>query len=80
MSYMGKNGAIVGGEILFEGRDMRAMSQENYDRSAAPRSRWSTRSHGIAQSVDEDCEQLAEVAVFTIGVPRHEGARPRRKC
>jgi len=28
MNYMGKNGAIVGGEILFEGRDMRAMTQE----------------------------------------------------
>lgn len=28
MNYMGKNGRIVDGEILFEGRDMRAMSQE----------------------------------------------------
>ena len=28
MQYMGKNGAIVGGEILFEGRDMRTMSEE----------------------------------------------------
>jgi len=28
MNYMGKNGAIVGGEILFEGRDMRTMTQE----------------------------------------------------
>ncbi|PLX38557.1 MAG: ABC transporter ATP-binding protein [Hyphomicrobiales bacterium] len=28
MQYMGKNGAIVSGEILFEGRDMRTMSQE----------------------------------------------------
>ena len=28
MQYMGKNGAIVGGEILFEGRDMRTMDEE----------------------------------------------------
>ena len=28
MNYMGRNGAIVGGEILFGGRDMRTMSEE----------------------------------------------------
>src|SRR5690606_7774461 len=28
MQYMGKNGAITGGEILFQGRDMRTMSEE----------------------------------------------------
>ncbi len=28
MNYMGKNGGITGGEILFEGRDMRTMSAE----------------------------------------------------
>ena len=28
MNYMGKNGGITNGEILFEGRDMRTMSQE----------------------------------------------------
>jgi peptide/nickel transport system ATP-binding protein len=28
MNFMGKNGGIVGGEILFEGRDMRTMTQE----------------------------------------------------
>src|SRR6516162_6956225 len=28
MNFMGKNGGIVGGEILFEGRDMRTMAQE----------------------------------------------------
>ena len=28
MQYMGKNGAIVGGEILFEGRDLRTRSEE----------------------------------------------------
>ncbi|MEL6374999.1 MAG: ABC transporter ATP-binding protein [Pseudomonadota bacterium] len=28
MNYMGQNGAIVGGEILFQGRDMTTMSQE----------------------------------------------------
>src|ERR1700742_1655007 len=28
MQYMGSNGKIVSGEILFEGRDMRTMSEE----------------------------------------------------
>src|SRR5215471_13865716 len=28
MNFMGKNGGIVGGEILFEGRDMRTMTPE----------------------------------------------------
>ncbi|MGB0748395.1 MAG: dipeptide ABC transporter ATP-binding protein [Magnetospiraceae bacterium] len=28
MNYMGRNGAIVGGELLFDGRDMRDMSAE----------------------------------------------------
>ena len=28
MSYMGSNGGIVGGEIKFQGRDMRTMSEE----------------------------------------------------
>ena len=28
MQYLGKNGRIVGGEILFEGRDMTTMSEE----------------------------------------------------
>src|SRR6202162_3256385 len=32
MNYMGRNGAIVGGQILFEGRDMRTMSQEELRR------------------------------------------------
>ncbi|HEY1863047.1 MAG TPA: ATP-binding cassette domain-containing protein, partial [Roseiarcus sp.] len=32
MNYMGKNGAIVGGEILFHGRDMRTMTREELRR------------------------------------------------
>src|ERR1700741_1241581 len=32
MNFMGKNGGIVGGEILFEGRDMRTMSPEELRR------------------------------------------------
>ena len=28
MQYLGKNGAITGGEIKFKGRDMRTMSEE----------------------------------------------------
>jgi len=47
MQYMGKNGAVVGGEIKFKGRDMTAMSEEELRQlrgnSAAPRSRWSIK-------------------------------------
>src|SRR5438270_8558783 len=32
MNFMGKNGGIVSGEILFEGRDMRAMTREELRR------------------------------------------------
>src|SRR5438270_11182917 len=32
MNYMGKNGAIVSGGILFEGKDMRTMSAEEMRR------------------------------------------------
>ncbi len=32
MNYLGKNGAIVGGEILFEGRDIAKMSQDELRR------------------------------------------------
>src|SRR5271167_1215077 len=32
MNYMGKNGAIVGGDILFEGRSMQTMSAEELRR------------------------------------------------
>lgn len=31
MQHMGKNGAIVGGEVLFNGRDMRTMSQKELE-------------------------------------------------
>ena len=69
MNYMGKNGAIVGGEILFQGRDMRTMSQEELRQ---------IRGSKIAMVYQEPmaslnpsmriAEQLAEVPQY------HEGA------
>jgi peptide/nickel transport system ATP-binding protein len=69
MSYMGKNGAIVSGEILFDGQDMRTMSPEGLRR---------IRGSKIAMVYQEPmaslnpsmkiAEQLAEVLQY------HEGA------
>jgi peptide/nickel transport system ATP-binding protein len=69
MNYMGKNGAIVSGEILFDGKDMRAMSAEELRR---------IRGSKIAMVYQEPmaslnpsmkiAEQLAEVLQY------HEGA------
>ncbi len=45
MNYMGKNGAIVSGEILFEGRDMQNhVRRRDAPAFAARRSQWSIRS------------------------------------
>src|SRR6516225_7238541 len=73
MNYMGKNGAIVGGEILFEGRDMRSMSQEELRR---------IRGSKIAMVYQEPMaslnpsmrisEQLAEVPMYHEGTSRQE--------
>ncbi len=53
MQYMGKNGAITGGEIRFMGRDMRTMSRGG----AAPDPRLAdldglSGADGLAQSLD----------------------------
>jgi peptide/nickel transport system ATP-binding protein len=69
MNYMGKNGAIVGGEILFEGRDMRTMTQEELRQ---------LRGSKIAMVYQEPmaslnpsmkiAEQLAEVPLYHEGI------------
>ncbi len=69
MNYLGKNGAIVKGEILFEGRDMRAMPAEELRR---------LRGAKIAMVYQEPmaslnpsmkiAEQLAEVPQYHEGV------------
>lgn len=73
MHYMGKNGAIVGGEILFEGRDMRTMSAEELRQ---------LRGSQIAMVYQEPmaslnpamkiAEQLIEVPMYHDGVSREE--------
>ena len=76
MNYMGKNGGIVGGEILFEGCDMRTMTQDELRR---------IRGSKIAMVYQEPMaslnpsmrigEQLAEVPIFHEGVSGEEAIR-----
>jgi peptide/nickel transport system ATP-binding protein len=71
MQYLGQNGRIVGGQLLFEGRDMRTMSEEQLRR---------IRGSAIAMVYQEPMaslnpsmkigDQLAEVPIY------HEGASP----
>ena len=73
MRYLGKNGRVVKGEILFEGRDMLAMSADELRR---------IRGAEIAMVYQEPMaslnpsmqigEQLAEVPIY------HAGAQPAR--
>ena len=73
MNYLGKNGAIVGGEILFEGADMRTMGEEQLRQ---------IRGSKIAMVYQEPmaslnpsmriAEQLAEVPLYHEGVTRAE--------
>jgi peptide/nickel transport system ATP-binding protein len=73
MNYMGRNGAIVGGEILFHGRDMRTMTQEELRR---------IRGSKIAMVYQEPmaslnpsmriAEQLAEVPQYHEGVSQKQ--------
>ena len=74
MQYLGRNGAIVGGEIRFEGRDMRTMGEEELRR---------IRGSAISMVYQEPMAslnpsmkvgaQLAEVPVHHEGVGWEEG-------
>src|ERR1700745_3919877 len=71
MNFMGKNGGIVGGEILFEGRDMRTMSPEELRRIRGSKIAMVYR--GAIASLDPSMrisEQLAEVPMYHEGVSR----------
>src|SRR5262245_2952923 len=80
MNFMGKNGAIVGGEILFEGRDMRTMNEEQLRQ---------IRGSQIAMVYQEPmaslnpsmriAEQLAEVPLYHEGVSRQEALERSRQ-
>ncbi len=80
MQYMGKNGKIVSGEILFEGRDMRTMNEEELRK---------IRGSKIAMVYQEPMaslnpamtigEQLAEVPIYHDGVDRAEAMERSRK-
>ncbi|TDI58410.1 MAG: ABC transporter ATP-binding protein [Alphaproteobacteria bacterium] len=80
MQYMGRNGKIVSGEIFFEGRDMRTMSEEELR---------DLRGSTIAMVYQEPMaslnpamrigDQLAEVPVFHDGVSREEAMERARK-
>ena len=80
MQYLGKNGRIVGGEILFEGRDMTTMSEEELRQ---------IRGSKIAMVYQEPMaslnpsmmigEQLAEVPIYHEGVSKEEALERARK-
>jgi peptide/nickel transport system ATP-binding protein len=76
MQYLGQNGRIVSGELLFEGRDMRTMSEEELR---------NIRGSAIAMVYQEPMaslnpamkvgDQLAEVPVYHDGVSREEARK-----
>ncbi len=80
MQYMGKNGKIVSGEILFDGRDMTTMSEEELRQ---------LRGSKIAMVYQEPMaslnpsmkigDQLAEVPVFHEGASDEEARERARK-
>jgi peptide/nickel transport system ATP-binding protein len=80
MQYMGKNGKIVSGEILFDGRDMTTMSDEELQR---------IRGSQIAMVYQEPMaslnpsmtigEQLAEVPIFHEGVSKEQAMERARR-
>jgi peptide/nickel transport system ATP-binding protein len=80
MQYMGKNGKIVSGEILFDGRDMRTMTEDELR---------AIRGSKIAMVYQEPMaslnpsmtvgEQLAEVPIFHEGVGKSEALARARK-
>ena len=80
MQYMGSNGKIISGEIFFEGRDMRTMSEEELRE---------LRGSQIAMVYQEPMaslnpamrigDQLAEVPIFHEGVSREEAMERARK-
>ncbi len=74
MHYLGSNGAIVGGEILFEGRDMRTMGEEELRalRGAAISMVYQEPMASLNPSMKIGA-QLAEVPVHHEGVSEKEG-------
>ncbi len=80
MQYMGKNGKIVSGEILFEGRDMTTMSEDELR---------DIRGSKIAMVYQEPMaslnpamtigEQLAEVPIYHDGVDKPTAMQRARK-
>jgi peptide/nickel transport system ATP-binding protein len=79
MQYMGSNGKIVSGEILFEGRDMRTMNEEELRQIRGSR---------IAMVYQEPMaslnpsmkigDQLAEVPTYHDGVSKEEALKRAR--
>src|SRR5215470_10877252 len=80
MNFMGKNGGIVAGEILFEGRDMRTMTEEELRQ---------IRGSKIAMVYQEPMaslnpsmkigEQLAEVPIYHEGASNEEAIERSRQ-
>ena len=82
MRHLGRAGRVVGGQILFQGRDLQCVE----GRGIAPDSRGPdcdglSGADGLAEPVDEVGEQLMEVPIYHEGVGRREaGTRAARGC
>jgi peptide/nickel transport system ATP-binding protein len=71
MQYLGRNGRITGGQILFDGRDMTAMSEEELRDIRGSQIAMVYQEPMASLNPSMRCgEQLAEVPIF------HEGASP----
>ncbi len=80
MQYMGSNGRIVSGEIFFEGRDMRSMSEEELRQIRGSKIAMVYQEPMASLNPSMKCgEQLAEVPIYHDGVGKAEAMERARK-
>jgi peptide/nickel transport system ATP-binding protein len=80
MQYMGKNGRIVSGEILFEGRDMRTMSEEELRQIRGSQIAMVYQEPMASLNPAMTCgDQLAEVPIFHEGIGKDAAMERARK-
>ena len=80
MQYLGKNGRIVRGQVLFEGRDLTTMSEEELRRIRGSDISMVYQEPMASLNPSMTCgEQLAEVPIFHEGVSNEE-ARERSRA
>jgi peptide/nickel transport system ATP-binding protein len=79
MQYLGKNGRIVSGEILFDGRDMTTMGEEELRQIRGSQISMVYQEPMASLNPSMTCgEQLAEVPIFHEGISRAEAMQRAR--